>query len=42
MITIQPLRHHLRHQLGQLLIPPGPRQAGPPDVITQIEVRVIL
>jgi len=41
VITIQPLRHHLRHQPGQLLIPAGPRQAGPPDVITQIEMRVI-
>ena len=41
VIAVEPLGHHPGHQVGELLVSPGRRQGGPPDVITKIEVRVL-
>jgi hypothetical protein len=40
VIAVEPLRHHPRHQVGELLVAAGFRQGSPPDVIAEIEVRV--
>ena len=41
VIAVEPLRHHPRHQLGELLVAAGLRQGGPADVIAEIKVRVV-
>jgi len=41
VIAVEPLRHHPGHQIGELLVPAGRRQSGAPDVVPDIEVRVL-
>jgi len=41
MIAVEPVRHHARHQVGELPVFSGFGQGGTPDVIAEIEVQVV-
>ena len=40
-IAVEPLRHHPRHQVGELTVAAGRGQGGAPDVVAKVEVRVV-